>query len=95
MTVGSTLASLSVSGTEVPDGDQPLVRFVNVQKSYDGKVLVVKNLNLDVRRGEFFTMPPPSFLNRPSRGPGERQPPRLQRNPCCSACPDRAKPRHA
>ena len=38
----------------------PLVRFVNVQKSYDGEVLVVKDLNLDVERGEFLTMLGPS-----------------------------------
>jgi putative spermidine/putrescine transport system ATP-binding protein len=40
--------------------DDPLVRFVNVQKSYDGKTLVVKDLNLDVLRGEFLTMLGPS-----------------------------------
>ena len=27
---------------------EPLVRFTNVQKSYDGEILVVKDLNLDV-----------------------------------------------
>jgi len=36
------------------------VRFVNVQKSYDGKILVVKNLNLDIAKGEFVTMLGPS-----------------------------------
>ncbi len=36
------------------------VRFENVQKSYDGEVLVVKNLNLDIREGEFVTMLGPS-----------------------------------
>lgn len=36
------------------------VRFDNVQKSYDGKILVVKNLNLDIREGEFLTMLGPS-----------------------------------
>ena len=40
--------------------ETPLVRFQNVQKSYDGKILVVKNLNLDVQRGEFLTMLGPS-----------------------------------
>ena len=29
-------------------GGAPMVRFVNVQKSYDGRTLVVKNLNLDI-----------------------------------------------
>jgi len=37
-----------------------LVRFIEVQKSYDGETLVVKNLNLDVARGEFLTMLGPS-----------------------------------
>ena len=36
------------------------VRFINVQKSYDGETLVVKNLNLDIARGEFVTMLGPS-----------------------------------
>jgi putative spermidine/putrescine transport system ATP-binding protein len=42
---------------ESPDGH---VRFVDVQKSYDGETLVVKNLNLDIARGEFLTMLGPS-----------------------------------
>ena len=37
-----------------------LVRFNGVQKSYDGETLVVKNLNLDIKRGEFLTMLGPS-----------------------------------
>jgi len=37
-----------------------LVRFIEVQKSYDGETLVVKNLNLDVARGEFLTLLGPS-----------------------------------
>ncbi|MEM7172643.1 MAG: ABC transporter ATP-binding protein [Pseudomonadota bacterium] len=37
-----------------------IVRFQEVQKSYDGESLVVKNLNLDVDRGEFLTMLGPS-----------------------------------
>ena len=36
------------------------VRFVDVQKSYDGEILVVKNLNLDIVAGEFLTMLGPS-----------------------------------
>lgn len=40
--------------------DQPMVRFENVQKSYDGETLVVKNLNLDIAKGEFLTMLGPS-----------------------------------
>ena len=33
------------------------VRFENVDKSYDGKQLVVKGLNLDIAEGEFVTIP--------------------------------------
>ena len=36
------------------------VCFENVQKSYDGETLVVKNLNLDIAKGEFLTMLGPS-----------------------------------
>ena len=34
--------------------------FSEVQKTYDGETLVVKNLNLDIRRGEFLTLLGPS-----------------------------------
>ena len=40
--------------------DDMMVRFVDVQKSYDGETLVVKNLNLDIAKGEFLTMLGPS-----------------------------------
>ncbi|MEW5422761.1 ABC transporter ATP-binding protein [Amorphus sp. 3PC139-8] len=36
------------------------MKFENVQKSYDGETLVVKDLNLDIARGEFITMLGPS-----------------------------------
>ena len=36
------------------------VKFEKVDKSYDGEVLVVKNLNLDIAKGEFLTMLGPS-----------------------------------
>ena len=36
------------------------VKFEKVDKSYDGKVLVVKDLNLDIDEGEFITMLGPS-----------------------------------
>jgi putative spermidine/putrescine transport system ATP-binding protein len=39
---------------------EPMVRFHNVQKSYDGATLVVENLDLDIARGEFLTMLGPS-----------------------------------
>ena len=40
-------------------GDNFVV-FDGVQKSYDGEVLVVKDLNLNISKGEFVTMPGPS-----------------------------------
>jgi putative spermidine/putrescine transport system ATP-binding protein len=39
---------------------EAFVRFDSVQKSYDGDTLVVKDLNLDIARGEFLTMLGPS-----------------------------------
>ena len=41
-------------------GNDHFVRFENVDKSYDGKQLVVKGLNLDIEEGEFVTMLGPS-----------------------------------
>ncbi len=40
--------------------DDGFVVFDRVQKSYDGETLVVKDLNLDIARGEFLTMLGPS-----------------------------------
>lgn len=37
-----------------------IVRFISVEKSFDGKTLVVKGLNLDIAHGEFLTMLGPS-----------------------------------
>ena len=37
-----------------------LVRFAGVQKTYDGRTLVVRSLDLDIRRGEFLTLLGPS-----------------------------------
>jgi putative spermidine/putrescine transport system ATP-binding protein len=42
-----------------PDAE-PLVRFAGVQKTYDGVSLVVRQLDLDIRRGEFLTLLGPS-----------------------------------
>ena len=36
------------------------LKFEKVDKSYDGKILVVKDLNLDISEGEFITMLGPS-----------------------------------
>jgi len=41
-------------------GGAPLVRFVGVEKSFDGRSLVVRALDLDVARGEFLTLLGPS-----------------------------------
>ncbi|MEZ5925548.1 MAG: ABC transporter ATP-binding protein [Hyphomicrobiaceae bacterium] len=41
-------------------GNDCHVRFKDVQKSYDGEILVVKNLNLEIARGEFLTLLGPS-----------------------------------
>lgn len=40
--------------------NQALVSFQAVEKTYDGKVNVVDNLNLDIARGEFLTLLGPS-----------------------------------
>ena len=40
--------------------NKEFVKFDNVDKSYDGKTLVVKGLNLDIEEGEFVTMLGPS-----------------------------------
>jgi putative spermidine/putrescine transport system ATP-binding protein len=39
---------------------QAFVRFIDVDKTFDGKTLVVTDLNLDIRRGEFLTLLGPS-----------------------------------
>ncbi len=43
--------------TDKPDS---IVSFVNVEKTYDGETNVVKNLVLEIRRGEFLTLLGPS-----------------------------------
>ncbi|NAZ35769.1 ABC transporter ATP-binding protein, partial [Rubellimicrobium sp. CFH 75288] len=40
--------------------DEAFVEFERVQKSYDGRTLVVKDLNLTIPKGEFLTMLGPS-----------------------------------
>src|SRR5438128_11624696 len=40
--------------------DEPLVRFQRVQKTYDGEHLVVRQLDLDIHRGEFLSLLGPS-----------------------------------
>jgi putative spermidine/putrescine transport system ATP-binding protein len=41
-------------------GDDSAARFTKISKSYDGRTLVVRDLDLDVRRGEFLTLLGPS-----------------------------------
>ncbi|WP_261540234.1 ATP-binding cassette domain-containing protein, partial [Burkholderia multivorans] len=40
--------------------DDVIVSFRGVRKTYDGETLVVKSLDLDIRRGEFLTLLGPS-----------------------------------
>lgn len=42
------------------DAAGPLVQFRGVQKTYDGTILVVSALDLDIQRGEFLTLLGPS-----------------------------------
>lgn len=44
----------------VPVGPVPFVRFAGVKKTYDGVTLVVKDLNLEIAKGEFLTLLGPS-----------------------------------
>ncbi|WP_407119492.1 ABC transporter ATP-binding protein [Bradyrhizobium sp. LMG 9283] len=44
----------------MPGTNNAFVQFSNIQKTYDGETLVVKNLNLEIPRGEFLTMLGPS-----------------------------------
>ncbi len=44
----------------MPKNNDSLVRMEEIQKSYDGETLVIKNMNMDVTRGEFLTMLGPS-----------------------------------
>lgn len=45
---------------EAPISLVPFVRFANVKKTYDGAQLVVKDLNLEIAKGEFLTLLGPS-----------------------------------
>jgi putative spermidine/putrescine transport system ATP-binding protein len=42
------------------DASQPIVQFDAVEKTYDGETNVIKDLNLEIRRGEFLTLLGPS-----------------------------------
>lgn len=47
-------------GGSTGDAGEPLLRFIHVDKSYDGDTLIIRQLNLDVFRGEFLTLLGPS-----------------------------------
>ena len=51
---------LGRKGEMTADSESAFVSFQGVQKSYDGETLVVKDLNLDIAKGEFLTMLGPS-----------------------------------
>ncbi|MDD1793758.1 ABC transporter ATP-binding protein [Enterovibrio makurazakiensis] len=42
------------------DSPFPFVKFDNIQKSYDGRTLVVKGFEMDIEQGEFITLLGPS-----------------------------------
>jgi len=61
--MAAATGSPAVAGTRprpAPSDAAPLVRFTGVQKTYDGVQLVVRQLDLDIRRGEFLTLLGPS-----------------------------------
>ena len=55
-----TMAGINISDRTVTALPEPIVEFRSVQKTYDGKSLVVQDLDLEVRRGEFLTLLGPS-----------------------------------
>ncbi len=56
------VAAMGAKKQATPDvaTEESIVRFSSVQKTYDGETLVVKSLDLDVRRGEFLSLLGPS-----------------------------------
>jgi len=55
----NTNAAMKSTPATAPASDT-LVQFCGVKKTYDGENLIVKDLNLDIRRGEFLTLLGPS-----------------------------------
>lgn len=53
-------AQANASSNARSNARDTLVSFEGVQKTYDGENLVVKNLNLEIERGEFLTLLGPS-----------------------------------
>jgi putative spermidine/putrescine transport system ATP-binding protein len=52
--------SATPADTASAAGVPPLVRFETVQKTFDGRTLVIKNLDLEIAAGEFLTLLGPS-----------------------------------
>src|SRR5210317_1595851 len=50
----------ATTASEKATNSDTFVHFDRVQKSYDGETLVVKDLNLEIAKGEFLTMLGPS-----------------------------------
>jgi len=57
---GAQIAGQAVGAADPRPAGAPLVRFEGVQKTYDGVHLVVRQLDLDIRQGEFLTLLGPS-----------------------------------
>lgn len=57
---GLDTASRGVPSAAATADQEPVVRFENVEKSYDGREMVIEALNLDIHRGEFLTLLGPS-----------------------------------
>jgi putative spermidine/putrescine transport system ATP-binding protein len=47
-------------GGNMTNDPDAFVAFKNIDKTYDGKVFAVKDMNLDIKRGEFITLLGPS-----------------------------------
>jgi putative spermidine/putrescine transport system ATP-binding protein len=60
MVMSEAIGTTFIPRSRVHESSEAYVSFEGVQKSFDGKTLVVKELNLDIRRGEFLTMLGPS-----------------------------------
>ena len=57
---GKTNTDLAGNGVFVIDASDDIIEFIDVEKTYDGKVNVVENLDLAIHRGEFLTLLGPS-----------------------------------
>ena len=57
---GVSAVHQAMGGRARPMSEEFAVRFEKINKSYDGRTLVVRDLDLDVRRGEFLTLLGPS-----------------------------------